>query len=298
MTRTEHFWASSGSQDGCPRLHGLVVDQALGGSSRLLLQGLGCESSTIWTPLLSELEIRGDMRESIMFDVRGIGRSEGFPTTIDTIVNDALEIIRVCKPKSLQLVGHSLGGIVALKLATRLGALVDSVVLICSLPTYSKGAKAGFVWRAEVVREAANVSSIFAGVMPRSFSAATAASRPELIDGFKAMLAKQDPLVYAHLSELASEVDGGNELHALQTELHFVAGADDRSVLSEDVTELARQVHGKVTVISEAGHNIPIECPGELARLLMDVDMRLRAEHSAQMSRSVATGSRDPEFIK
>lgn len=87
--------------------------------SRLLIQGLGCAAETIWRPLLTQLNLLGESRRHIAFDVRGIGKSSGWPVSIEQMADDAAFILSCLKISSVEVVGHSLGGAISIIMAVQ-----------------------------------------------------------------------------------------------------------------------------------------------------------------------------------
>ena len=235
--------------------------------TRLLIQGLGCESRIIWSAFVNEflkLDITCDL---IGFDVRGIGNSEGKPISFEQMVQDTVQIVKKEKPP-IQLVGHSLGGLIALKVAEKVPEVVDSVVLVCSNPQYSLKNKSGFVWRADQIVNNQMVSCIFDKVIPRSFSEKFINEHPEIICDFKNMLSRQSPTNYSILSRIASTADALDAFDKINIPVMMVVGNEDPNITFEKTREFALRRAAMVRVISGSGHNIPLENPIMLSKVI------------------------------
>lgn len=237
--------------------------------TRFLIQGLGCEAETIWRPLLRELSTLGDDRQHLAFDTRGIGHSSGWPDSLEQMADDAAAVLAARSQHPAEIVGHSLGGAVAILLAARHPALVSSLVLMDTVPVYSEKTQSGFRWRAEQIREAGDVSTIFDIVMPRSFGDQTKAERPEVVEQFQAMLARQTPETYAHICELAAGVDTRAAYDSVNIPTLFVSGSEDTSTSTEVMKPLAANMGGKFIEIPNAGHNPPLEQPRYVAAAIL-----------------------------
>ncbi len=106
------------------------VHGPLGAPSVLLSSGLG-GTAGFWQPQLNSL--LGAGYRIITYDQRGTGRSAqalAEPYSIQQMAVDVLEILDASNSPSCQMVGHALGGLVALQLALDAPTRLDSLVLI------------------------------------------------------------------------------------------------------------------------------------------------------------------------
>jgi pimeloyl-ACP methyl ester carboxylesterase len=104
----------------------------------LFVQGVGVHGDG-WLPQVERLA--GD-HACVFFDHRGLGRSQprGAPISVERLAADALAILDAERIDAAHVVGHSLGGLVALQLAAAARARVSSLALLC---TFADGSKAG-----------------------------------------------------------------------------------------------------------------------------------------------------------
>ncbi|WP_270889620.1 alpha/beta fold hydrolase [Pedococcus sp. 5OH_020] len=95
----------------------------------LLINGLGGNVAT-WSPLLEQL--RGF--EVITFDAPGAGRSQTplRPYTMDLLTETAEQVVRAAGHERVDVLGYSLGGAVAQRLALTRPQLVRRLVLACT----------------------------------------------------------------------------------------------------------------------------------------------------------------------
>ncbi|MGX7149758.1 alpha/beta fold hydrolase [Enterococcus ureasiticus] len=239
--------------------------------TRLLIQGLGCESKVIWEDVLTEFEKLESQRDLIAFDVRGIGKSEGKSESFDQIIEDTIQVLRKEAPP-IQLVGHSLGGLVALQVAKKIPELIDSVILVCSNPRYNKKSKSGFIWRAEQIRRLQSICCIFDKVIPRSFATDFINTHPTVISNFTNMLNRQSPTNYSNLCLIASEADALTAFDSITVPLLMIVGSKDPSITLERSSQFATRRKCTVESIDGAGHNIPLENPRELTNIIQKFD--------------------------
>jgi aminoacrylate hydrolase len=101
-----------------------------GAPSVLLSSGLG-GTAGFWQPQMSALIDAG--YRVITYDQRGTGRSQqslSEPYSIQQMALDVVEILDASNTASCHMVGHALGGLVALQLALDAPTRLDSLVLI------------------------------------------------------------------------------------------------------------------------------------------------------------------------
>lgn len=101
------------------------------GSPILLICGMASDVSS-WTPITPLLEGSNTI---ISFDNRGAGRTktDSQNWTIDDMVADVLAVLDHHNIKRAHIVGHSMGGMIALRLAHKFPERVGSLVMMSSL---------------------------------------------------------------------------------------------------------------------------------------------------------------------
>ena len=96
----------------------------------LLIQGVGVHGSG-WKPQVDEL---ASHYTCLSFDNRGIGRSQpgGASLTVEEMAQDALALLDAEGWPTAHVIGHSLGGLVAIQLALAARDRVRSLSLLCT----------------------------------------------------------------------------------------------------------------------------------------------------------------------
>ena len=103
----------------------------------LVIQGVGLHGGG-WRPQVDAL---AQEFACATFDNRGVGRSGAVRSvTVDAMVRDALAVMDACGWAAAHVVGHSLGGLVALRAALDAPDRVRSLALLC---TFARGREAG-----------------------------------------------------------------------------------------------------------------------------------------------------------
>ena len=105
-----------------------------------MIQGVGVHGEG-WRPQVDGLVER---HRCLWFDNRGIGLSQpvGAPIRIELLARDALALLDHEGWDSAHIVGHSMGGLVALELAARAGERVRSLALLCSFARWLDAVRA------------------------------------------------------------------------------------------------------------------------------------------------------------
>ena len=100
----------------------------------LFIQGSGVHGSG-WGP---QIEALSERYQCLSFDNRGIGESQprGAAITVEQMAEDALVLMDTVGWSSAHVVGHSLGGLIALHLALSAPNRVRSLALLC---TFARG---------------------------------------------------------------------------------------------------------------------------------------------------------------
>jgi pimeloyl-ACP methyl ester carboxylesterase len=102
------------------------------GEPLILIAGLASDSQS-WLPVVVGLSKHFRV---IIFDNRGVGRSSNDNTniTIQKMTDDCADLIRHLNLSSANILGHSMGGIIAMDLAIRYPNLVKKLILEATSP--------------------------------------------------------------------------------------------------------------------------------------------------------------------
>jgi len=138
--------------DGVCRANGINIHYLRTGGEKpplIALHGL-TGSGACWSQMARELEQHYDI---IMPDARGHGRStkpwHGY--TYHDHANDVIELIRTLDIKNPYLLGHSMGGMTAAMVASRLGFAISGIIL--ADPTFISPEWQNAVYESGIVQE-------------------------------------------------------------------------------------------------------------------------------------------------
>ncbi len=235
-----------------------VVSGTTGAPAVVLSNSLG-STHRMWDAQLDALNERFLV---VRYDTRGHGESpvpQG-PYSIDDLADDVVALLDGLGIERAHVVGLSLGGMTAMRLAARNPARVDRVVLMCTgaqLPPAS-----AWVDRAATVRAEGSVA-VAAAVVERWFTADYLDTHPEVRAAHEAMVAATPPEGYAGCCEAIAELDLRQELSSITAPTLALAGAADPATPPAKLEELAAAIpDAQLLVVERAAHLANVERPG------------------------------------
>lgn len=227
------------------------------GPTVLLSNSLG-STHRMWDAQISELE---DRFRVIRYDTRGHGDSP-VPTgsyTIDDLADDVIALLDRLGVESCHVVGLSLGGMTAMRLAARNPERVDRVVLLCTgaqLPPSS-----AWTDRAALVREKGS-AAVAEAVVARWFTPEYLQTNPELAQHYQQMVSDTPADGYAGCCDAIAALDLYADLPTITADTLAIAGADDPATPPAKLAEIADAIpHSELLVVKHACHLANAEQP-------------------------------------
>jgi pimeloyl-ACP methyl ester carboxylesterase len=241
------------------------------GPPLLLLHGFGgaAWNFTLLAPLLAG-------RRLVIPDLPGHGGSEPLPAVSMSAFAD---VVAGLLPGPLPVVGHSMGGVVALRLAERHPELVTGIVLAApaGISTSTRASEASLAFAGLI--QPARIAGRHVERIARSrrlrrlvfggYEVANADALPEqAVHGFlRAPRFHTDALG----AGLALAHDDPREcVERIDRPALVLFGARDRQVPIEDGFEYARLLHAPLRLIADCGHLLIGERPDVCARAMLD----------------------------
>ncbi len=113
----------------------LYFQETGSGKPLILIAGLASDSQS-WLPVIDGLSKHNRL---IIFDNRGIGRSplDNKGITVQKMTDDCVELMEYLNLPSASILGHSMGGMIAMDLAIRYPDKVDKLILEATSPCIS-----------------------------------------------------------------------------------------------------------------------------------------------------------------
>jgi pimeloyl-ACP methyl ester carboxylesterase len=239
----------------------------------LFVQGVGVHGSG-WTPLVDVLAAH---YQCATFDNRGLGLSQprGCAITVEQMAEDAAAIMDALDWPSAHVVGHSLGGLVALHLALSSRQRVRTLALLCTFARGQDGTPfSSVLWtglRTKIGTRRQRRRAFLELVMPRDVlqTADRDALAEQLAPIFGHDLGVEPPVTMAQLSAMRA-YDARPRLADLAgLPTLVVSAAHDRIARPAVGRAMAAAIPGaRYVELPEAAHGATIQCAAEVTALL------------------------------
>ena len=215
------------------------------GQPLVFLHGTGCDTSD-WTQVIERLPCE---QRCIALDFRGHGRSTvpTKPFTLDCLADDVLYLADHLRIQNLVIVGHSLGGMVAMEVARRSSRVIGLVLL--------EG------WTSLSAAGSAFDTGRFYGSLPETAIAHIQQKAKETRSRFK-------PEVWNDFWKSVEDFDAYTYLEQAGIPICEVFGGMGRNDLTEQRLRIPSNPNIQWAWIPNAGHYLPHECPAEIAKIL------------------------------
>lgn len=232
------------------------------GPAVVLSNSLGSDHR-MWDAQLADLEQHFTV---VRYDTRGHGASPVpvGPYSIDDLTDDLVALLDRLQIARAHLVGLSLGGMTAMRLAARNPERVGRMVLLCTgaqLPPAQ-----AWTERAATVRAGGSVA-VAPAVVARWFSPGYTGDRVQWED----MVAGTPAEGYAACCEAIAEMDLREQLYAIKAPTLAIAGADDPATTPVKLAEIADAIPGaRLLVVDDAAHLANAEQPAVVTPAIID----------------------------
>lgn len=217
----------------------------------VLLTGSLGSTLDMWDPQVAALKERFRV---VRYDTRGHGGSPvpNGPYSIDDLVDDAVALLDRLGVRRTHVIGLSLGGMTALRLAAREPARVHRLVVLCTSAHLSPAQP--WLDRAATVRRE-GASAVAEAVVDRWFTPGYQRTAPDTVAVMRAMVTATPAEGYAGCCEAIAAMDLRDDLPRLTAPLLAVAGADDPATPPAHLAAIAGAVRtGQLLVLPDAAH--------------------------------------------
>lgn len=205
-------------------------------------------------------------------DLRGFGESGTLPgpATMPQYAADVHALLQRLSTGPVVLIGHSMGGYVALAFARQFPEMLRGLVLVgTKAGADTAEAAAGRRATAEKVK-AEGVQVVVEAMAPKMLAAGN--QDPRLVEQVRGILNSSTTQgVIGALLGMAERPDSTGLLAQIAVPTLVVTGADDTVIPPAESEKLARAIPGaELKVVPRAGHLVAFEQPEEFNRLLME----------------------------
>jgi pimeloyl-ACP methyl ester carboxylesterase len=244
----------------------VVVEVQGEGPPVLFLHGLG-GSSNLFQPLLGALAGFRCLRP----DLPGSARSPrpADPISLGLLLGAVREVMRARDAQPAHVVGHSLGSLIGLALATQAPAAVLSLTLFGPLHAPTDAARQRLAERARLARQE-GMAAVADAVIAGALAAQTQRDHPLAAAFVRESHMRQDPEGFAQTCEAVAAAPAA-ELDRIAAPVMLVTGEDDAVTTPGMAWAIADRVRGARTkILAGCGHWTPVERPRECAAILAE----------------------------
>lgn len=193
----------------------------------------------------------------LSFDFPGHGRSSGTESlkSVTAYSDFVYALWKKLAVRPAVLIGHSMGGAIAMDLALRHADMVESLILMCTAAQFNIPDERLKVWE-QVMKGRAG--------QPFTKDACSPATPMNIVQEGWGEQIKTDPRVRYFDLAACREVNLVGQLGQIRKPTLVVAGQDDTTTTVAQSEQLRDSIPGaKLVVIPQAGHWLPIEKPQE-----------------------------------
>jgi len=240
------------------------------GKPVLLVAGLASDNA-FWLPVVDDLATQ---HQVIVVDNRGSGRTTplDIPTSIAAMADDCAALVRHLQLPSVDLVGHSMGGMIAQECAIRHAALFDRLVLAATGPVNSVRNNDLFASWAILftkIERALWFRNLYYWVLSAGFF-----DKKASIDALVQLAAtypyQQSAAALAGQVRAIAAFDSTRYLSVIQARTLVLAGTADLLFSVGSSAAFAKAIpHASFHAIEGAAHSFPVELPQEFTRRVL-----------------------------
>jgi 3-oxoadipate enol-lactonase len=206
-------------------------------------------------------------------DLRGVGASSvpDGPYLMDVLAADVAAVLDALGIERATIVGHSVGGYVALAFARMFTERIARIALVCSrLAADAPEQAAARRQLADRVELEQSIEPVIEAYLPRLFAPQTLRERPELLESARRIARQNDPHGAAALLRGMALRNPSDDIAAdLKMPMVMVAGAGDAVIpVAEAHTIATAFPRGRLWLCEHSGHLPMLEDPVAVAEAL------------------------------
>ena len=228
------------------------------GTDLLLVHGLGSDLR-VW-----DADAPGFARHHRVLrpDVRGFGATDKppGPYSPSLLASDLAALCAACGVRHAHVLGISMGGVIAQRLALDVPSLVASLILVSTSSEVGASSIAAWQRLADLIER--NGFDARSADASRAFSPAFVERRPDIVADLGRQTASNDPRAYAAAARAVSDYNWTVELSRVQAPVLILQGLDDQLTPPGGSVKMSRGLpRARLLMVEQAGHNLPIEQP-------------------------------------
>lgn len=237
------------------------------GTPTVLVHGVGSEKAD-WDGVVRAL---GDSSPIVSYDLRGHGdspRMEG-PWDLDDFVADHMDLMRELGIESSNLVGSSLGGLIAQAVALAHPESVERLVVLSAVAGRTAEERRAVLDRLDAI-ESDGVEGVAERSVQRWYTAEFRDRHPDAVSRRMRQFAANDRASYTAAYRVLATSDLADELSGIQAPTLVMTGSDDVGSPPRMSRLMAERIpDSRLVIIDGVKHAILHECPERVAAEIM-----------------------------
>lgn len=206
----------------------------------------------------------------VRHDLRGHGKSgkAAGPYSLDMFADDATELLDHLGMASAHVAGHSLGGMIAIKLAARHPQRVNRLAVLSAAAGRTEEERRKVMDRIDLIASGIP-GDHFSNSLPRWFTDEFRAANPALMEQYAARNRENDPACYAAAYTVLATSEVAPDLAHVKAPTLVVTGEHDLG----SNPRMAGVIHAGIAgserrILPQLRHSILVEAPATVAGLL------------------------------
>ena len=250
----------------------LYYEEHGSGPPLVLIAGLASDSQS-WLPIIGPLS---EHFRVIVFDNWGTGRSplDNTGITIEQMADDCLKLINHLNFSSVHLLGHSMGGMIAMNLAANHPEVVNKLVLEATSPKINRRNMELFNDWSEYLKSGMDKRLWFKNLFYWIFSPTFFEDEQMLNQALQLSLDYPYPQPdesFDNQVKAVSEFDATEEIHKIKAPTLVVNGENDLLFRGSETKNIFAEIGDKrEVVIKGAAHSIHMEKPEQFTEQVIE----------------------------
>lgn len=239
------------------------------GHAVVLISGYGCDHM-IWLQIAKNLSQHFQV---LIFDNRGVGQTKdhGEALTAELCADDVMAIVNTLNLKKPHIVGHSMGGTIAQRIASRHGSEIRKLAILNSAAKWRHAMLRSFGSILQMAKSNVEFAIIFDQLLAWSFGETFLKDEKNTSTLKKNMLANPFPQSLENQErqyQILAKFDGKSDLKHISAPTLVLAGQQDIISLPFESQFIISQIPNAKLVEFDCGHASFAEIPQELAGTL------------------------------
>lgn len=237
------------------------------GCPLVLIHGVGADLES-WTEATRAVVGRFSV---IRADLRGHGQSDRITDcSIDDFVEDVADLLRTTNHTKVNLVGFSLGGLIAQHFALKYPERINRLILVSTVAQRTAEERTRVLQRAAILKDD-GIESIVAAAENRWFTDEYKAAHPDRVERRLAELKANDHKSYTAAYTVFATADENIAFEKIKAPTLIVTGENDVGSNPRMARLLHESIAGsKLEILPKLRHSVLIESPDQIGSLILD----------------------------